>query len=215
MLLAHTFVLENNPKINFKLIIMKTKNLILALATLISSITIAIAQDGKQLFKTNCASCHTVGKGKLVGPDLKDVQSRHEKQWIQKWVKSSQTLVKAGDAQAVKLFNDNNKIPMPDLTISEDQINSIIGFIVTKSTELSSAKTEIVPSPSSAANNLSSPVVSSGEKKQTGSLLNLFSFTEYLLMGLLCLLLLVIWILSNTIKSLAVQLSDKIDMGIN
>src|ERR1035438_4364466 len=166
MLLAHTFVLENNPKINFKLIIMKTKNLILALATLISSITIAIAQDGEQLFKTNCASCHTVGQGKLVGPDLKDVQSRHEKQWIQKWVKSSQTLVKAGDAQAVKLFNDNNKIPMPDLTISEDQINSIIGFIVTKSTELSSAKTEIVPSPSSAANNLSSPVVSSGEKKQ-------------------------------------------------
>ncbi len=146
---------------------------------------------------------------------MKDVQSRHEKQWIQKWVKSSQTLVKAGDAQAVKLFNDNNKIPMPDLAISEDQINSIIGFIVTKSTELSSAKTEIVPSPSSAANNLSSPVVSSGEKKQTVSLLNLFSFTEYLLMGLLCLLLFVIWILSNTIKSLAVQLSDKIDIGIN
>src|SRR3990172_8935296 len=75
---------------------------------------LAYAQDGEQLFKTNCASCHTVGNGKLVGPDLKDVQSRYEEQRLLKWIKSSQTLIKAGDTQAVRLFNEYYKIPMPD-----------------------------------------------------------------------------------------------------
>src|ERR1017187_3927068 len=115
---------------------MKIQNLILSFAIAISTITVSFAQDGEQLFKTTCAACHTVGKGKLVGPDLKDVQNRHEKSWILKWVKSSQTLVKAGDEQAVKLFNDNNKIPMPDHALNEDQISSILGFIVSRSADL-------------------------------------------------------------------------------
>ena len=30
----------------------------------------ALAQDGEALFKQNCAACHKVGGGRLVGPDL-------------------------------------------------------------------------------------------------------------------------------------------------
>src|ERR1035437_4124009 len=123
--------------------IMKVQKLILSVAAIITTITGSFAQDGEQLFKTTCATCHTVGKGKLVGPDLRDVQNRHDMPWMLKWVKSSQTLVKAGDAQAVKLFNDNNKIPMPDVAYSEDQTKSVIGFITTKSTELASAKPDM------------------------------------------------------------------------
>ncbi|MBI4930361.1 MAG: cytochrome c [Bacteroidetes bacterium] len=192
---------------------MKTKNLILSITIFICNAAVSFAQDGEQLFKTNCASCHTVGKGKLVGPDLRDVQNRHDMQWMQKWIKSSQSLVKAGDAQAVKLFNDNNKIPMPDLAISEDQIKSIVEFITAKSTELSSVKTDLASNTSNTSGNTTSIVVSSDSKKQTVNLLNLFSFTEYLLIGLLCLLLIVIWVLSKTIKSMSLQLADKIDIG--
>jgi cytochrome c2 len=194
---------------------MKAQNLILTLATTITVITVSFAQDGEQLFKTTCAACHTVGKGKLVGPDLRDVQNRHEKTWMLKWIKSSQTLVKAGDAQAVKLFNDNNKIPMPDLAFNDDQINSVIGFITTKSTELASAKTTDQTSASNASGNASSTAISSDSKKQTGNLLNLFSFTEYLLIGLLCLLLIVILVLSKTINSMSLQLAEKTGTGSN
>jgi cytochrome c551/c552 len=191
---------------------MKAKNLILTLAVAINAITVSFAQDGEQIFKTICAACHTVGKGKLVGPDLRDVQNRHDMPWMLKWVKSSQTLVKAGDAQAVKLFNDNNKIPMPDVAYSEDQIKSVIGFITTKSTELASAKPDMAASTSGTTTQIAA---SPDSKKQTGNLLNLFSFTEYLLIGLLCLLLIVILVLSNTIKSLSGQLSAKIGTGSN
>lgn len=181
---------------------MKSQNLILSLAITISAVTVSFSQDGEQLFKTNCASCHTVGKGKLVGPDLQDVQNRHEKAWILKWVKSSQTLVKAGDAQAVKLFNDNNKIPMPDHALSEDQISSILGFIVSRSADIASGKvTEQVSA--------SAPVISSDSKIQNGNPLNSFNFTEYLLMGLLLMLLIVIWVLSKSIKSMSDQITAK------
>ena len=192
---------------------MKIQNLILSFAIAIGTITVSFAQDGEQLFKTTCAACHTVGKGKLVGPDLKDVQSRHEKSWILKWVKSSQTLVKAGDAQAVKLFSDNNRIPMPDQALTDDQINSILGFIVTKSTESASAKTEPTSAASASGNSSLASVASDSQKG--GNLLTVFSFTEYLLMGLLCLLLIVIWVLAKSIKSLSEQLADKIGTGTN
>ena len=33
----------------------------------------AAAQDRVDDFKTHCVSCHTIGGGRLVGPDLRDV----------------------------------------------------------------------------------------------------------------------------------------------
>ena len=66
--------------------------------------TVVSAQDGEALFKANCTSCHAV-KDKVVGPALQGVEGRHTEEWLLKWVKNSQTLVKAGDAEAVKLFD--------------------------------------------------------------------------------------------------------------
>ena len=87
------------------------------------------AEDGAALFKQNCGACHSIGKGKLVGPDLKGTHSKYEKPWLTKWIRSSQELVKANDPIAVKLFEENGKIPMPDQALSDSQIEAVIGFI--------------------------------------------------------------------------------------
>ncbi len=63
------------------------------------------AQNGENLFKTTCSACHTIGKGILIGPDLANVHMRREKQWIFSFIKSSQSVIKQGDATAVALFN--------------------------------------------------------------------------------------------------------------
>jgi mono/diheme cytochrome c family protein len=76
-----------------------------------------------------CAACHTVGKGKLIGPDLKGVNDRHDEAWLISFVKSSQTMIKNGDPAAVKLFEENNKIPMPDNNLTDDQIKGILTYI--------------------------------------------------------------------------------------
>jgi mono/diheme cytochrome c family protein len=90
--------------------------------------------DGKTLFRSICGACHTVGKGKLIGPDLKGVSGRYSKDWLFKWVRSSQSLVKAGDPDAVRLFEENYKIVMPDQpSLTDEQISSVFTYIDGKS----------------------------------------------------------------------------------
>jgi len=91
-------------------------------------ITKIYAQEGKDLF-TVCAACHTIGGGKLVGPDLKGVNDRHDEAWLIKFIQNSQVLVKAGDPAALKLFNDNNNIPMPPNNLSDDQVRIVLKYI--------------------------------------------------------------------------------------
>lgn len=88
------------------------------------------ASAGQTLFTTNCTACHTVGKGRLVGPDLKGVNTKYPEARLLKWIKSSQTLVKSGEPTAVALFKEFNNIPMPDFTqLSDAQIKSILAYI--------------------------------------------------------------------------------------
>jgi len=88
----------------------------------------AIAQDGAVLFKP-CAACHSIGGGKMVGPDLKGVTKRRTNDWLVQFIQSSTKLVKSGDAEAVALFKQFNNIPMPDNALTVDQVNLIIKHI--------------------------------------------------------------------------------------
>ena len=76
-----------------------------------------------------CAACHTIGKGKLIGPDLKGVTERRDREWLYSFIRSSQTMVKNGDPTAVKLFEEFNKIPMPDNDFTDEQIEGILTYI--------------------------------------------------------------------------------------
>ena len=90
----------------------------------------ASAQEtGKQIFQQSCAACHSIGGGRLVGPDLAGVNDKRPEDWLLKYIKSSQTLVKSGDETAIALFEQFNKIPMPDQALSDDQIKKVLAHI--------------------------------------------------------------------------------------
>lgn len=76
-----------------------------------------------------CGACHTIGKGKLIGPDLKGVTERRDEAWLISFIKSSQTMVKSGDETAVQLFEEFNKIPMPDNAFTDDQVKGLLAYI--------------------------------------------------------------------------------------
>jgi len=76
-----------------------------------------------------CGACHTIGKGKLIGPDLKGVTERREEAWLYSFIKASQTMVQNGDEVAVKVFEEYNKIPMPDNDYTDDQIAALLAYI--------------------------------------------------------------------------------------
>ena len=86
--------------------------------------------NGKELFQTKCAACHTTSSQRLTGPGLEGVNSRRDKAWLMKWIKNAPEMVASGDSLAVALFNEFNKIPMlpfPDMTDAD--IEAILAYI--------------------------------------------------------------------------------------
>lgn len=109
---------------------MKSRILVLALTLVTALQTWAAppAAEGKTIFTSRCAGCHSVTK-QLVGPALSGVDQRRSMEWIVNFVQGSQAMVKSGDKDAVALF-DKFKVPMPDhKDLSADNIKNIVAYI--------------------------------------------------------------------------------------
>ena len=102
------------------------------------NISLLQAQDGESLFKSTCAACHKTSSKKLIGPGLANVHEKYSIDWFKKFVTSSQSMVKSGDPDAVKIFEEFNKTIMPDQAFSDAQLNAIFDYIVS----VSPAKTD-------------------------------------------------------------------------
>ncbi|MBN1300647.1 MAG: c-type cytochrome [Melioribacteraceae bacterium] len=85
--------------------------------------------SGEKIFQEKCTACHTIGEGKRVGPDLANITQIRDEQWLVKFIKSSQSLINAGDSLAVSVFEENNKVIMPDQPLNETEIKSVIDYI--------------------------------------------------------------------------------------
>ena len=96
------------------------------------------------LFSRQCSSCHTIGKGDLVGPDLKGVTSRRDRSWLQRFIRSSQEVVQSGDPTANSLFGRYKRQRMPDHDFTSAQIDALLEYVstvkVTESAETRSAE---------------------------------------------------------------------------
>jgi cytochrome c2 len=88
----------------------------------------ALIQSGKKLFNTNCASCHKINK-RAVGPALKGVSEKYEKEWIYSWIKNSTAMIKSGDDKAVSIYEEYNKSIMTSFPqLSKTDIDNILAY---------------------------------------------------------------------------------------
>jgi len=87
------------------------------------------AQDGENLFKTKCAACHKTSSKKLIGPGLANVHDKRSKEWFKSFVVSSQSFINSGDTEAIKIFEEFNKVIMPDQALSDADINALYEYI--------------------------------------------------------------------------------------
>lgn len=89
--------------------------------------------EGKALFRNNCASCHNKSmKDDMTGPALGGVEERWEgkEALLYDWIRNSTAVIESGDEYAVSLYNTWNKSKMtafPNLT--DEQIASLLGYI--------------------------------------------------------------------------------------
>ncbi len=102
------------------------------------------AEAGEEIFQSLCAACHTIGQGKLVGPDLAGVTSRREESWLHRQIKEPDTLIAENDPIAMQLLQEADNVPMPPLDLSDEEIVAVIAYL--KSTEQQGAVATSRPS---------------------------------------------------------------------
>lgn len=86
------------------------------------------AAAGKALFNANCAACHKLD-AKMTGPALRGVAERRDRAWLGKWIKDSKGLIASGDADAVKIFEEFNKVPMTAFPqLSDADVDNILAY---------------------------------------------------------------------------------------
>jgi mono/diheme cytochrome c family protein len=95
----------------------------------VSTTPLQAQEDGEKLFKSYCASCHSAGANMLVGPGLAGVYDKYEREWLYKWIKNSSALIATGDAQAVAVYEQYNKVMMPAQPVTDVQIDAILDYI--------------------------------------------------------------------------------------
>ena len=90
----------------------------------------AKADLGKTLYmRRSCSGCHAIGKhGRMAGPDLMGVTARRSNEWLRAWLKSPETMIKT-DSTAKQLYNEALGIKMPNLKLSDEEIDAIIAYL--------------------------------------------------------------------------------------
>ena len=88
---------------------------------------------GHDLFQDRCAACHTLGKGYLLGPDLKTVTARRERTWLFRYLLSPNKMRESKDPIALQLAK-SNKVLMPNLALSSEEVAELITYLESRAT---------------------------------------------------------------------------------
>lgn len=83
---------------------------------------------GAALFARHCASCHTLGDGARMGPDLAGVTLRRPSAWLLRWIDSPST-VATTDTVAAALVREWGGWLMPDIELTGSEILDIVDFL--------------------------------------------------------------------------------------
>lgn len=113
-----------------------SKKLMFSLAFILTLTLNSFAQDaasgdaanGKVLFNTHCAACHKLD-GKMTGPPLRGITETRDRAWLGSWIRNSSAMIKAGDPEAVKIFEEYNKVVMTGFPqLSDKDIDDILAY---------------------------------------------------------------------------------------
>jgi len=123
---------------------------ILIVATL-SNTSNAVAQEGEQLFKSRCNTCHQIDKNS-TGPKLKGVKQKWvdagEGDNLYAWISNSTNLIASGKSQLAKDIAGYSPTAMPAQTVTNAEVDAIFEYIENYAPPVAvtnTPTTEIVP----------------------------------------------------------------------
>jgi cytochrome c2 len=92
------------------------------------------AQEAATIFKESCKGCHTIGGGRITGPDLKDVTRRKDRDWLAAFIANPQAVIDSGDPYALQLKEEARGAVMTvPAGLSRERIDSLLDLIEAES----------------------------------------------------------------------------------
>ena len=88
-----------------------------------------VNQPGQALFVKACASCHMIGQGDFVGPDLQGVTSRRDRAWLSRFLQAPNVMRAKKDPIAVALSAKFPGVLMPNLGLSETDVGDLLAYL--------------------------------------------------------------------------------------
>ena len=90
----------------------------------------AKAKAGQKVWGAKaCMGCHTIGKGRLAGPDLAGILDRRTEAWVREWLKDPEAMFEK-DETAKALLQEYGNVKMPNMKLTDEQIDQVLHYIV-------------------------------------------------------------------------------------
>lgn len=98
-------------------------------------------RQGQALFLKACASCHSIGKGDIVGPDLAGVTARRDRRWLTRFMMYPDMMRDEEDPIALELSARYGSATMPFLGLSEIDAKDLLFYVDAQTKLLEREKT--------------------------------------------------------------------------
>lgn len=89
---------------------------------------VAGSSPGQKTFRQKCAACHQAG-GASVGPDLRGVVRLRDEDWLRRWIKAPDAMLRAKDPLALELLARHGNVPMPNVGLSDAEVEAVLDFL--------------------------------------------------------------------------------------
>ena len=87
---------------------------------------------GERLFRTRCATCHTVTGTEpedALGPDLLGVTGRRDVNWLINWLRAPDQMLEKKDPIAMALYAQYNNLAMPNMRLNQQEAMDLLDYI--------------------------------------------------------------------------------------
>jgi protein SCO1/2 len=100
---------------------------------------------GEYLFRGRCSSCHSIGGGDSMGPDLLGVVAQRDRAWLVRWLKRPDQMLAEQDPIAVALFAKFKELPMPNLQLNDIEVTDLIEYLESETNRITKVKSAAEP----------------------------------------------------------------------
>ena len=92
-----------------------------------------VLDKGEYFFRSQCGTCHTIGQGDRMGPDLLGVAERRDRGWLARYIMAPDKMLADRDPAAVALFEKYQYARMPNLRLSEPEVAAVLSYVEAQS----------------------------------------------------------------------------------